>query len=911
MILEHILNETPKLKMQQFYDAVGGSSNAYYKKKQSVLNSLGSPGNRLNVNTSYGIPIFRNQFQNLGNTWTNQYEYTGTNARLSQDIANEKMAQDANAQGTKFGETATQIAQTAVDTISKIKTDQPVQTSSQVNGAQQTATGNVQQNTTGTTQTNGALGGNTGQAIAGGVSQTLGTIGQATGNNTVSQIGQGVSTAYNAISQGLKGNAGDIAGAAGSVIGSALGTSNNSWTRAGGQLIGNTGNIIKSAQALKGASAATGAMGLANIAVGALDTGLFGNNTPSEYSGKKGGITQGLDMAYDTIQAGISAVPGIGTMASLIMAANKFGGHAIKAMGGGTDGMNTKDAILGSAFFQMTPTGMLNGFSGRTTPAWTKDDDVYASVGSSWAGSNALADEVSPYAGKKFGGFSLSDWNKWTRKILEARRQEELLATIGHESQRAKTLQQTMTGVESDKYQADQQGTWNNYTSYGKNGGILDSIFGDSLQKAHKIVIETKKVITIDPVEEVKEEPKKEQPKTKNVIPAGALHARLHHMDKDDNITKKGIPVVDVDGEQQAEIERNEIIFRLEVTQLLENLQKEGSDEAALKAGKVLTEEILHNTKDNTGLLEQFKKGGEIQIAQTGTKLEDELIDVPDTQGMLQDWINRKIQERTEAAIKKATTRTLPYMFKNPNWANCIATATDNYGVPVVLRNSDLMNNPNKYGFEEIKFGDSTDELPDGVLIQDFNKPKDPNTPGHTIMLVGRTETGAPIYSYSSGRSRKEDMHNNDTNYRFARWDTKVKPKAYRYIGTPSERKQWEAEFYTEYPDLKNNVIQEHKEGGSINVIPEGNLHARLHHMDTEGITKKGIPVIDTDGIQQAEVELNEIIFRLEVTKKLEELKDKYEDSNKDDIAIEAGKLLTEEILYNTKDRTGLIDTVE
>jgi hypothetical protein len=33
------------------------------------------------------------------------------------------MAQEANAQGVKFGETATQIAQTAVDTISKIKTD--------------------------------------------------------------------------------------------------------------------------------------------------------------------------------------------------------------------------------------------------------------------------------------------------------------------------------------------------------------------------------------------------------------------------------------------------------------------------------------------------------------------------------------------------------------------------------------------------------------------------------------------------------------------------------------------------------------------------------------------------------------------------------------------------------------------
>ena len=39
-------------------------------------------------------------------------------------------------------------------------------------------------------------------------------------------------------------------------------------------------------------------------------------------------------------------------------------------------------------------------------------------------------------------------------------------------------------------------------------------------------------------------------------------------------------------------------------------------------------------------------------------------------------------------------------------------------------------------------------------------KTEDSKTPGHSIMLVGRTETGAPIYSYSSGRSLKEDMHN-------------------------------------------------------------------------------------------------------------------------------------------------------
>ena len=77
-----------------------------------------------------------------------------------------------------------------------------------------------------------------------------------------------------------------------------------------------------------------------------------------------------------------------------------------------------------------------------------------------------------------------------------------------------------------------------------------------------------------------------------------------------DNITKKGIPVVvQKEGgevEQQAEVERNEIIFSLEVTQKLEELCKDGSDEAAIEAGKILVKEILENTVDNTGLINQI-----------------------------------------------------------------------------------------------------------------------------------------------------------------------------------------------------------------------------------------------------------------------------------------------------------------
>lgn len=111
-----------------------------------------------------------------------------------------------------------------------------------------------------------------------------------------------------------------------------------------------------------------------------------------------------------------------------------------------------------------------------------------------------------------------------------------------------------------------------------------------------------------------------------------------------------------------------------------------------------------------------------------------------------------------------------------------------------------------------------------------------------------------------------------------------------------------------------DSILPEFKEGGKVNVIPEGALHARLHHMENaENLTKKGIPVVaEKEGgelEQQAEIEREEIIFRLEVTKKLEELLKKYSDDeasqkDKDQVAIEAGKLLVEEILNNTIDNT-------
>ena len=148
------------------------------------------------------------------------------------------------------------------------------------------------------------------------------------------------------------------------------------------------------------------------------------------------------------------------------------------------------------------------------------------------------------------------------------------------------------------------------------------------------------------------------------------------------------------------------------------------------------------------------------------------------------------------------------------------------------------------------------------------------------------------------------------------------------------EMTQDEAKLFTESEELSDGTFKGYKagwpeffkqkpgkfqQGGSINVIPEGALHAHKHNMDMEGITPKGIPVVSNkeggEVEQQAEIERAEIILRLELTQKLEELQKKFynkdtSDKEKDECALEAGQLLVQEILYNTQDNANLINQV-
>lgn len=99
-----------------------------------------------------------------------------------------------------------------------------------------------------------------------------------------------------------------------------------------------------------------------------------------------------------------------------------------------------------------------------------------------------------------------------------------------------------------------------------------------------------------------------------NILPEGSLHARLNHLqdvNEDlEDVTRKGIPVLDTNGNQVAEIERDELVLRLEVTKKIEELMKDGSEQAMIEAGKLLVDEIIDNTQDNTGQITEEVENG-------------------------------------------------------------------------------------------------------------------------------------------------------------------------------------------------------------------------------------------------------------------------------------------------------------
>lgn len=314
-------------------------------------------------------------------------------------------------------------------------------------------------------------------------------------------------------------------------------------------------------------------------------------------------LTTGLNQGYDAAANRISSVPGVGT---IVGGAMKIGGmlsDGLTALGVGTDQMTTTDKILDSKFMKLTPMGLVNAFGAKKADTIYKDNETWEQQGSAYGGSMAKVDDALTKSGKKYGAFSGKARRKANAQIAEAKRQQNLVSDINQEAQDAFAAS-NYSGIGLRNELALSGGYRN--MAVGRNGmKILDA----ESQWAREVLTKAK----IRPKEKLEEQPPKfAEGGTVNVIPDGALHAHKHHLEdispEYEQVTSKGIPVVtEEEGgklKQHAEIERNEIIFRLEVTKKLEELMKDGSDDAAIEAGKLLAHEIINNTVDNTGLME-------------------------------------------------------------------------------------------------------------------------------------------------------------------------------------------------------------------------------------------------------------------------------------------------------------------
>lgn len=363
----------------------------------------------------------------------------------------------------------------------------------------------------------------------------------------------------------------------------------------------------------KGLSNISGLLSNASISGAAMEVANSLMGDKSEYSGDKGGLTKGLDTGWDVASDAVSVIPGVGTAIGLGMKGFSLTNKALnKWTGSGTDGMTTTDALMGSTFGAslLGPISAINGWAGKKSDTMQMNDNYnkqkLQNVWGGYTGSEVADANASHKAGKKYGAFSSGARRSANRAIDAANNRRADLLDINANNDIANIRGQDMVSIQNAKYRQDLGGGLG-VTSIGRNGLKLPT-YSD---------IKHIKSLHLQPRQEPKEEVKQFKAGGElNIIPEGALHAHLNNMEgAGQTITKKGIPVVDKQGHQQAEIECNEIIFRKEATDLIEKYYKDGSEEAALECGKLLVDEILHKTEDRTGLIEANKKGGVLKAA--------------------------------------------------------------------------------------------------------------------------------------------------------------------------------------------------------------------------------------------------------------------------------------------------------
>lgn len=325
--------------------------------------------------------------------------------------------------------------------------------------------------------------------------------------------------------------------------GDALGAAGSMFSGIGGQIKGFTETQSPINSGIHSLMQAAGPAGqLASAAVGVFDTigGALGAKT--DIIDKDAAARAGFSGANNTSEI-LTSIPGLGTIMSA------FSGKTIKS---------NKSAEIDA----------LSGAYGKST------GDI----------------DAAQKMGNKSMLFGKGKANKFIR---EQNRVNELLTDIGLESKLRKS------NAAADTYASQNQNKYSGYTPQ-----LLLSRKGMKFPE-----LDDARLLLQKFSKSIQEPPKFKDGGKLNVIAEGSLHARKHDLEKTNPelkgvITHKGIPVISHSegGEiiQHAEIEGGELILNKDLTVKLEELFKDGSEEAMIKAGKLLTTAILRDTEDRT-----------------------------------------------------------------------------------------------------------------------------------------------------------------------------------------------------------------------------------------------------------------------------------------------------------------------
>ena len=247
------------------------------------------------------------------------------------------------------------------------------------------------------------------------------------GNSMLSRgIGQGVATGLGAIGGQTINNLIKTGTASNSITNTVKAIKTFKQAKEALNLANKTGKGIATAQKAFDAAKSAKLANLANIGglgMSMVGTGLQAALGPSkEYGGKHGGITQGMDMAYDIISTGANLFGPVGSLVSGAMALNK----GLSNLFGSTDGMTVQDAILGSAFMP-APVKWLNMWGANTTStfnnqSWQNSEKTKSFMGNAFGNLQDKFDSAREEAGKTYGLFSQGAYRDAQKNINFANR---------------------------------------------------------------------------------------------------------------------------------------------------------------------------------------------------------------------------------------------------------------------------------------------------------------------------------------------------------------------------------------------------------------------------------------------------------------------------------------------------------